>query len=94
MRLNKWTGLLVVAVAGCSPKSDQASPGQSQGAKSTEAAALDSARGAAAKEAAHAATADSTSRASRVYVCPMHPEVTSASPGKCPKCGMELVEKS
>lgn len=25
-----------------------------------------------------------------VYVCPMHPEVKQASPGKCPKCGMEL----
>src|SRR5260221_5652139 len=28
-----------------------------------------------------------------VYVCPMHPEVTSAKPGKCPKCGMQLVLK-
>ena len=27
------------------------------------------------------------------YTCPMHPEVTSDQPGKCPKCGMELVEK-
>src|ERR687889_691424 len=25
------------------------------------------------------------------YVCPMHPEVTSAEPGTCPKCGMRLV---
>ena len=27
------------------------------------------------------------------YTCPMHPEVTSDKPGKCPKCGMDLVEK-
>jgi hypothetical protein len=27
------------------------------------------------------------------YVCPMHPEVTSTMPGKCPKCGMSLVIK-
>jgi Cu(I)/Ag(I) efflux system membrane fusion protein len=26
-----------------------------------------------------------------VYVCPMHPEVRSDKPGKCPKCGMNLV---
>lgn len=28
-----------------------------------------------------------------IYVCPMHPEVTSATPGTCPKCGMQLVKK-
>jgi len=27
------------------------------------------------------------------YTCPMHSEVTSDKPGKCPKCGMDLVEK-
>ena len=26
-----------------------------------------------------------------MYRCPMHPEVTSAVPGTCPKCGMTLV---
>lgn len=25
------------------------------------------------------------------YVCPMHPEVTSERPDRCPKCGMKLV---
>lgn len=28
-----------------------------------------------------------------VYVCSMHPEVTSDKPGKCPKCGMKLEKK-
>ena len=28
------------------------------------------------------------------YTCPMHSEVTSDKPGKCPKCGMDLVEKN
>ena len=25
-----------------------------------------------------------------VYTCPMHPDVRAKSPGKCPKCGMDL----
>jgi hypothetical protein len=25
-----------------------------------------------------------------VYTCPMHPEVVSNRPGRCPKCGMKL----
>lgn len=28
------------------------------------------------------------------YTCSMHPEVISDKPGKCPKCGMELVPVS
>ena len=27
------------------------------------------------------------------YTCTMHPEVISDKPGKCPKCGMKLVQK-
>lgn len=29
----------------------------------------------------------------KIYTCPMHPEVKSITPGKCPTCGMELIEK-
>ena len=28
------------------------------------------------------------------FTCPMHPEVQQATPGKCPKCGMDLVQKT
>lgn len=30
---------------------------------------------------------------SKVYTCPMHPAVLSNKPGKCPQCGMALIEK-
>jgi FtsP/CotA-like multicopper oxidase with cupredoxin domain len=34
---------------------------------------------------------DAAAPAASSYVCPMHPEVTAAEPGTCPKCGMKLV---
>ena len=30
---------------------------------------------------------------SAMYVCPMHPEMVSDKPGKCGKCGMDMVKK-
>lgn len=34
-----------------------------------------------------------TMASTKTYTCSMHPEVISDMPGKCPKCGMELIEK-
>ncbi len=39
------------------------------------------------------ATPAATSQPATVYTCVMHPEVVSDKPGKCPKCGMNLVLK-
>lgn len=38
-------------------------------------------------------TAPTTSSDMVMYTCTMHPDVTSDKPGKCPKCGMDLVLK-
>ena len=35
----------------------------------------------------------STMPSATAYTCTMHPEVVSNTPGKCPKCGMDLVAK-
>jgi hypothetical protein len=40
-----------------------------------------------------AASQPASAPAAVTYVCPMHPEVTSDQPGRCPKCEMKLVEK-
>jgi hypothetical protein len=41
----------------------------------------------------NAEIASSAPAAAIAYTCPMHPEVVSDKAGKCPKCGMNLVEK-
>jgi len=38
-------------------------------------------------------TEATTKEVKLAYTCPMHPEVVSDKPGKCPKCGMNLVKK-
>jgi mono/diheme cytochrome c family protein len=38
-------------------------------------------------------TEATTKEVKLAYTCPMHPEVVSDKPGKCPKCGMDLVKK-
>jgi len=38
-------------------------------------------------------TTQTATTGKELYVCPMHPEVTSDKPGQCSKCGMDLVKK-
>jgi Cu2+-exporting ATPase len=39
----------------------------------------------------HHSSTTKTTQHHQLYVCPMHTDVLSPSPGKCPKCGMDLV---
>ncbi len=42
----------------------------------------------------HSHTEHSMELSKEIYTCTMHPEVVSDKPGKCPKCGMDLVKKA
>src|SRR5581483_9411641 len=46
---------------------------------------------AAPKAAPRLASAPPSATPAQDFTCPMHPEVHSPTPGKCPKCGMDLV---
>ena len=37
--------------------------------------------------------ANQTKTEGSIYTCPMHPQIQSIKPGKCPICGMTLVKK-
>ena len=45
------------------------------------------------QEVGRPSTASQPAGAVVIYTCPMHPEVQSNEPGRCPKCGMKLVPK-
>jgi CopA family copper-resistance protein len=41
-----------------------------------------------------ARTKATTAKSQVIYTCPMHPDVKADKPGKCPKCGMDLIKKT
>lgn len=103
-------GLGAFGVAACSPApapvstsaSDPSNPNAAEGVSpAVPAASTAPAAPAGATPDPHAGHAGHSLPASAdagsgemVYVCPMHPEVTSTKPGSvCPKCGMKMVPK-
>jgi hypothetical protein len=88
--LMPWSMLL--SVAGCGsgvpPRSPALDPSNPDGAESAPLSAW-----AASQEPpvpSGTPIAAGSADAAQVYSCPMHPEVQSSQPGKCPKCGMNL----
>jgi hypothetical protein len=74
------------AIASSRSQTDPANPGAPEVAMASAvslASRVDAGRGA----SATAAGVD----AAVIYTCPMHPQVRSPVPGKCPICGMTLV---
>jgi hypothetical protein len=50
--------------------------------------------GMAAGHGAHGMSGHTAPPAAASYTCPMHPEVRTTKPGRCPKCGMTLVPQA
>ncbi len=75
---------LYFATTACS---DQKKAGQ------TTATATTATAPAASSDSTATPTGAGTDAAPAAYSCPMHPQVASDKPGKCPECGMALVKK-
>jgi hypothetical protein len=70
--------------------SPAAAPGESGGHQHPEARPNS---GAGHSHSGHEPGSATTPSDDAIYSCPMHPEVKQNEPGRCPKCGMELVEQ-
>jgi hypothetical protein len=75
-------GLILAALTFATACSDKGGAAENQAASPPAAATDSTARAGSAAPSAMAVT----------YTCPMHPEVRSDKPGKCPKCGMTLIK--
>jgi hypothetical protein len=80
-----WSGLApsTEVVPPTAPASHAGHQSRGQGAAESDSTAAGKSEGSKGSDVA----ADAT------YTCPMHPDVVSREPGKCPRCGMTLVKR-
>lgn len=76
------------------PSSSASSSASASTAPSAAASASASSFAHAPKAPSAAASASASPDAARGYTCPMHPDVRTDAPGRCPYCGMTLVSVS
>ena len=81
-------GEVKVATPPATTPKPAAKPAKQEGKGKAEAKAAKAEPKAEPKPAASAPTVEAI-----IYTCPMHPDVISDKPGKCPKCGMDLIKK-
>lgn len=85
------TGLAPATADGSSAQNPASSSGPMPGAEMpTDAASMENT----ARMRQGSSTAPAGGQAALVYTCPMHPQITASAPGKCPICGMKLIQKT
>jgi hypothetical protein len=86
VRRHTFVLTICLAAAGCAPaalplRDDASSAASTQAAEAPIPAV---------PEISDPGTRQTRPVAAALYTCPMHPEVRSPQPGKCPSCGMTL----
>lgn len=83
-------GLAPVSQSVKDPSNPAAPEGVTQASSATQTSSAAQASSATQTSVESSAVADA---GPTIYTCPMHPQITSPSPGRCPICGMNLVPR-
>ena len=86
-------GFVALNMTGCKPSQPESTSPPAQDSSPAKPAADTSTNQAAQEIKTNQAAPEVKASPKVQYTCSMHPEVIQDTPGRCPKCGMKLIEK-